>query len=269
MGAIVAGVAGLAAVAAVLVGLTVAAPWLTAPPRTGTARARLRHRLDAAAGDCVAALGRPVTAAVVVLAGLSVTIGVSWALGLLAQALEGAVDQPVFAWFAARQVPAWSHPWSVLTHLGNRHETQLLTVVGAVVIAALWWRRRWWVPLLVLPTGYLFEKVGQHVLRELVDRGHPPGSLGSWISGGCARLVIGYGLVVLLLLRWRPPRGVRARAACWSVVAFLAAVEAYSRVYLLKHWFTDVLGGLLYGALGLAVLTAAVAVFDRRPAPDA
>jgi membrane-associated phospholipid phosphatase len=41
-------------------------------------------------------------------------------------------------------------------------------------------------------------------------------------------------------------------------VAALSFNEAYSREYLSKHWLTDIVCGLLYGALLLAPFVAAV-----------
>jgi len=42
------------------------------------------------------------------------------------------------------------------------------------------------------------------------------------------------------------------------MVAALSFNEAYSREYLGKHWFTDIVSGLLYGAVLLAPFIAAV-----------
>ena len=50
--------------------------------------------------------------------------------------------------------------------------------------------------------------------------------------------------------------------AGYSLLAFLAAVEAYSRTYLLKHWITDVVGGLLFGTGLLLIATLAFAILD-------
>jgi membrane-associated phospholipid phosphatase len=43
-----------------------------------------------------------------------------------------------------------------------------------------------------------------------------------------------------------------------GTVAALAYNEAYSREYLGKHWFTDIVSGLLYGAVLLAPFVAGV-----------
>jgi membrane-associated phospholipid phosphatase len=80
-------------------------------------------------------------------------------------------------------------------------------------------------------------------------------------------VIVFYGLIAYLL--WREFSGQR-RAAIWAAaaVAALGFNEAYSRVYLTLHWFTDALSGLLYGGLLLAVFVAAVRVVAG-PAPAA
>lgn len=218
----------------------------------------------------VAQLGRVVAASVVYLSGAAATLITCWALGKLAHALEPSVDVPLFHWFQARLHPGtWQQSWAVLTKLGNRPQTQFLTVLAAVLLAAAWSERRWWVPPAVLLSGYLMEKFGQTASGRLVNRGHPPTSHGTWPSGGCGRLIVVYGLIIALTLLWRGASR-RAWVAAFSMLAFLATVEAYSRVYLLKHWFTDVIGGLVYGSLVLAVMVGVCLVLDRRsPAPGA
>ena len=42
----------------------------------------------------------------------------------------------------------------------------------------------------------------------------------------------------------------------------LAFSEAYSRVYLTLHWFTDIISGLIYGCLILAVFIATIRLVD-------
>lgn len=253
---------GVLLVAAFLVSRT--APEVNRP--THGLRARVISTVDAA----VIQLGRVTTAMVVVLAGYGLAILVCWPFGELAHALQNAVDWPVLRWFEARQGDVgWHHLWETLTLMGNRPETQTLTVVGAVAIT-LWWiverRRRWWIPLFVIPAGYLFEKLGQMVIKHIVDRGHPPTSHGTWPSGGCARLLTVFGLIIFFIL-WHRVHSRRAWAVAWSALAFLAVAEAYSRTYLLKHWVTDVFGGLLYGAIVLLTLIAAAQVLDRDPVP--
>ena len=34
------------------------------------------------------------------------------------------------------------------------------------------------------------EKYGGIIIKKVVNRGHPPTTHGTWVSGGCARLLI-------------------------------------------------------------------------------
>jgi membrane-associated phospholipid phosphatase len=47
------------------------------------------------------------------------------------------------------------------------------------------------------------------------------------------------------------------------VVAALGFSEAYSRGYLTLHWFTDILSGLVYGALSLIAFITAIRLAGR------
>lgn len=217
-------------------------------------------------------LGRVVTAVLVVLAGSGFAIAGLWALGWPIKLTERAFDVPVFEWFQAQRDTSpswWRRLWLILTNIGGLNQTQALTVVFAVGLAVLWRRQRWWVPLTVLPVGYVLEKTLQDLLKLVVNRGHPPTSLGSFPSGGNARVILVYGLIVFLVLRWRRTTDRRVWVAGAAVVALCAAVQAYARTFNLEHWVTDVGAGLLLGAMLLATMAAAVWVLDRDPTPSA
>ncbi|WP_295700560.1 phosphatase PAP2 family protein [Lapillicoccus sp.] len=252
----------IASMAAVLIlgGVLVAtAPSWRVPRALETGRSRLGSAVD----SVVPHVGRGATAAGVALAGFALTLVIGWFLGKLAHALEPSVDVPVFEWFRTRQLPgSWTDAWNVLTKMGNRAQTQRIAVVGAVLLAVLWRRRGWWTPFLALPLGYLLEKFGQMLLAATVHRGHPPTTLGTYPSGGCARLVVVYGLVIFLVLRWKRVSR-RGWVAGWTLLSLLTVLEGYSRTYLLKHWFTDVVGGVIYGGLILGLMVGAVCVLDR------
>lgn len=77
-------------------------------------------------------------------------------------------------------------------------------------------------------------------------------------------MILFYGLIAYLL--WREFSG-SSQGKAWAVgaVAALSFNEAYSREYLSKHWFTDILSGLLYGAVLLAPQIAAVRLIEGPP----
>lgn len=253
------GVVALVLVVAAGALLVVRADRLVAPRwvASGLVRARV-------VGDSlVDQLGRVGAFAAAVLLGGGAMTFVLWVLGEFFQAIEPYVDHPVFDWFAAGRNATWDSIWLVLTNVGGLKQTQTITVVAAVLLAVLWRRRRWWVPLLVLPVGYLLEKNVQELLKLVVDRGHPPTTLGSYPSGGCARVIVVYGLVVVLALRWTETRSRRWWAAGAALVALLETVQAYARMYNQEHWLTDVIGGFVFGLLLLATMTGAMLLLDH------
>ena len=43
----------------------------------------------------------------------------------------------------------------------------------------------------------------------------------------------------------------------------MSSIEAYARIYNLEHWVTDVVGGVIFGSCGLAVMISVFSVLDR------
>ena len=232
----------------------------------GRATTVLERRTDTAAER----FPRWAVALVVVLGGWVVTLVAMFVLGKLAHALEPSVDIPMFAWARDNLHPGtWTSVWQVLTMMGNRRQLQTVVVVASVVLGVVWWRRgrSAWLPGVALVGGYLLEKFGQMIVKRLVDRGHPPTTKGTWPSGGCARLLVVAGVIALLvILLVAAEKRARVSVGLWTLVAVLAVAEAYSRTYLLKHWFTDVVGGLVYGVLLVAIVAAGVHVLQRHRA---
>jgi hypothetical protein len=236
--------------------------------------ARISDVVEYAAGR----IGPLATAGVIYFAGAGVILAIMWPLGRLAHVLEPGVDVPVFDWFRARQVDgAWSTVWLQLTNIGKPRITQGVAAAAAVAFSLLWGvkGRRWWVPLIGFPLAYFMVKCSQIILQDVVHRGHPPAhlgpshgsvvvTLGTYPSGGCARVVVIYGLVIfcsLYLTRWS--ESPKAWGAGMTLTAVLLTVQAYARTYNLEHWLTDVIGGTLMGALMLIVLTTCFRVLSQ------
>jgi membrane-associated phospholipid phosphatase len=220
-------------------------------------------------------------------AGLAVSVAVLWPLGRVALRLEGAWDRPVFGWFRDHQAGAgWHRLNEVLTQLGNRPPIYGTAIVAALVLVVFAPRRRWVPPALVI-MAVLIEQVMRVGLLRAVDRGHPPTSMGTWPSGGVGRIIAIYGFIAFALFWCARRRGLRVAtggaasrtaAAAGALIAVRATVEGYTRLYLQKHWLTDVLGGYVFGGLLLAVFVYAgralldVGAADTDPAaaaPDA
>jgi hypothetical protein len=233
-----------------------------------TARAwlcNLRQRAAQATSASNAAVGRVATASLLALAMWSVVLIVGWLLGLAAHRLESAVDRPAFRWWQEHHLGGtWSSTWSKLTDIGQPRLTFGLAVGGALLTAGLYSRRPfWWAPAVTLIFGYLAERYSQIILMLVVHRGHPPTTHGTWPSGGMARVLVVYGLIIYFVVRrfWRDSP--RVWAAGWSLLAICASVQAYARLNNLEHWTTDVVGGALYGLLLLAMMIISYSALDR------
>lgn len=236
-------------------------------PAAAQASSPLRDRGGRATVGMQTRFGRypGLLAAALVALGAANVIG--YLIGRLASWLETPVDRPFYRW-TQRQVLGTvqnargfvNHEWyrlnSTLTKMGDTQQTRVLIVVASLVLAALWWRHRPWIPPVLIIGAYLAAWLSQHVLTVAVDRGHPyrpfataPLSLGTFPSGGCMRIVAVWGTIAVMIV-YTFPRGPRWLATVLaSLVGVAAWIEAYSRLYLLKHWLTDVIGGLMFGSL--------------------
>ena len=71
----------------------------------------------------------------------------------------------------------------------------------------------------------------------------------SFPSGHMLRAVIAYGLIAFVIRRLSPSPGVRRLAGAGAI--FVVVLVAVDRLYLDVHWESDVIGGLLLGAIAL------------------
>ena len=200
-------------------------------------------------------------------AGTLVVFGLMCALGLVVVHHGLAIDRPIFHWMTKHQVHVLAALMKRLTKLGDTWTTWGAALAAAACLAVTW-RQRKWLPPVALMAAIVIDHFTTLALRHVFHRIGPPTSpLGTYPSGGCDRVILFYGLIAYLL--WREFSGKRATAiAIAAAVAALGFNEAYSRVYLSLHWFTDALSGLLYGSLLLVIFVTAVHFVVGRPAPQ-
>jgi hypothetical protein len=202
------------------------------------------------------------------LVGIGVVTGAGGALAykvmeLLAPAVINhglVIDEPIYQWTIDHQVKWWGDVMERLTKIGNSQPSWGAAGAAAAILAVAWPRRKW-VPPAALGAAFVVERCVTLALRRKFGRPGPPTSpLGTYPSGGVDRVVYLYGLIAYLT--WREFSGSpQGKALAIGAVTALSFNEAYSREYLSKHWFTDILSGLFYGAILLAPSIAAVRLF--------
>lgn len=215
--------------------------------------------------------GRVAGFVLVIAAGSGVVWALGWIVGYIARELDPA-DHTAFAWIGARADVSWLSPaMRVLTQMGNNRETQIITVIAAVVLTVLWWIRRRGLtaltPAMLMVVAYELEHQMQHTLKVLAHRGHPPTTLGTFPSGGCARLLCVGGLAIYLLLRYWNANRTRIGIGVWTLFGVAVYIEGFARAYLSQHWVTDVFGGWIVGTMLLAVMIGAAMVLDHPATP--
>lgn len=177
---------------------------------------------------------------------MTITTGIMYAVGVLVRHARP-LDRPVFDFIHAHQDAGVVAVVQVATQLGNKQECWLVSAVTAILFALVANRRRW-AGVVILGSLVVLQHYQQVALAELVHRGHPPGSGGTFPSGGSVRVVAIYGTCLLVLLS-AARLGRRWWRAAWLLVALLALVEGATRLLLGAHWLTDVLSGWLSGVL--------------------
>ncbi len=151
----------------------------------------------------------------------------------------------------------------VFTWLGSTPVTLLVALVAGGVLLT----RRRYAEAAVLVGALVICHVAVPVLKELVDRPRPAGSLidtsgQSYPSGHAAYAVIYTWLVLTVAVRLRP--GWTYGSALIAAGIALTAAIGLSRVYLGAHYFSDVAGGWALGVstfAGCAALAMVVTHF--------
>jgi membrane-associated phospholipid phosphatase len=203
---------------------------------------------------------------------VAVANAVAIAVGFVAKALQGPVDEPIFERIDRAGTNDWTDVLETLTQMGNVRQTQVLGAVLALAFVAWFAVRgwRWWIPLFLFPIAWWLARLCQLTIAAIVDRDRDLISLvgtpiGAFPSGGCARIVLISGIAVLLASHYG---GLSRRTTQWlcGIPLLLGLAEAYFRTRLNQHWFTDVVAGVLYGGLMLAATVMTLRAFDPDPA---
>ena len=165
-----------------------------------------------------------------------------------------AIDYGTRTWIRILREETPYLPMALVTELGGPFGILLLIAAGMTIL--LWRRQHRWavaLPALMAGAGAL-----QAVAKWSMGRARPDESPWGFPSGHVLSLVVFFGLMIWLVAtasrrrrRWR----VLASALCVLTVALVA----FSRVYLDRHWLSDLAGGL---TIGLAYLLLAIWVIE-------
>ncbi len=154
----------------------------------------------------------------------------------------------------------WRTFMSVVTHSAD---ARLLIPLGLLAVALLLWRRQSTSVAFLLITATAATAL-RHATLALVARPRPadrltPSTGWAYPSGHTTSATIAAGIVIMLALSVLATR--RARTGLVAAAATWAVLVGISRVALVAHWPTDVIGGWL---LATAV-TAAMSLSPLRP----
>ena len=143
-----------------------------------------------------------------------------------------------------------------------------------VAIAAVAWRqtRRWEVAYLAI-VAFVGSMAVTAVVKLVVARARPgaggmEASLTAFPSGHSVRIAVVTGLLIWLIAMCT--ERLRTQLLLGGLLVALGLLVAASRVVLLVHWSSDVIGGLALGAIWLAAtLSFGNRWLSDRPSPDA
>jgi membrane-associated phospholipid phosphatase len=197
-------------------------------------------------------VSRPPTGLLVVPAGLAVIAACGIALGRIitgpaAVVVARDIDTPVRD-FVTRP---HDHVWHDLLAHVSAFGTASVTAAIAGLAGLLWWRRlRNPMVAVQLATAFAGAAMLTIVVKFGVNRDPVSGPIakfaaGTFPSGHTLFAVSVYGMIGALVLRSSAPRVVGVPVA--AVLAGLTLAVGWSRVYLLDHYASDVVGSVLIG----------------------
>jgi membrane-associated phospholipid phosphatase len=153
-----------------------------------------------------------------------------------------ALDYGTRSWVRLLQHEALNLPMELVTRLGDHIG---LIALMAIAFPVLWRVNRRWalaLPVLMAGAGAL-----QWLAKAAAGRARPNLAPWGFPSGHVLSLVVFFGLMIYLIAMASSRRR-RWRALACLTATVPVAVVAFSRLYLDKHWLSDLAGGLTIGA---------------------
>lgn len=188
------------------------------------------------------------------------------ATGLMARDAVSNMDVSLFNLMKEmRNAPA-DELMITITMLGDG---AVLTVMAVVIVAWLAWRRAYR-GAIAAAIAIIAGKIFVPILKYGIQRPRPVdlydgAEAFSFPSGHATMSMLIFGILAVLVShsmgRW-------GRAVVYATCGIAVIAIAYSRVYLGAYWFSDVAGGLLFGAVMTAAFAVAIeAIPPRRIMP--
>src|SRR5438477_247040 len=164
------------------------------------------------------------------------------------------IDHGAALWFHAHLTPTFVSVLKGITEFGSSE--WIAIVLSATVLFLVF--KRWWASLLTIviavPGGMLLNewvKILVHRHRPFEDGWFVDWSGYSFASGHSIGATLLYGQLALFLIPVIKSR--RGRILVCSAASFVVALVGFSRIALGAHYFTDVLGGILFGMMWLTL----------------
>lgn len=224
----------------------------TGPPQTGTSTGGGRGPAHAARTRILAAPAMSVFA--VVLAVLCMQARTGGPLTVL--------DGPTTDWMVGHRTALMDLIAVVVTDLASPTVVVAAAVIAAIVLA---WQRRSWMVGVVVAASVGGAGAAGELIKTAVARSRPPATVhevfevdysfpSGHVTGTTALVAV---LIAVAATGWGRRRRIVAATGGGAAVAIVAA----SRLYLGVHWLTDVIAGVVVGAL-FALAGAVALTFD-------
>ena len=175
------------------------------------------------------------------------------------------LDASIARWFRSHFGSAHTQAALLLTAIGSNYFALFILVLAGIPFAI----KRWWADLVFLAMGVGGGIALDGSLKGLCNRPRPFSPeqtitfAGSSFPSGHAMTatILWGGLAMIILARVsRPPW----RSAVAAAAVALVGLVATTRIYLGAHYLTDVVGGIAFGLLWLAICDAAVRAVVKR-----